>query len=66
MLNTLGKKHPKWHLPKLFFDLISLMNPKARNKLNKLFSDECYSSEKLESIGFKATRTLKDINETNF
>ena len=35
-------------------------------KVNKLFEDDYYSSEKIQSIGFKPQRSLKEMNETSF
>ena len=32
----------------------------------KLLGDECYSSKKLEALGFIAQRTLKEMNESDF
>ena len=46
--------------------MASLINPRIKYKLNKLLGDECYSSAKLEVLGFKAKKTLKDMNETSF
>ena len=66
MCNVLGKSIPKWSVPKFLFDMISLINPRIKYKLNKLLGDECYSSAKLEELGFKAQKTLKDMNETDF
>ena len=66
MCNVLGKSIPKWSIPKSLFDMASLINPRIKYKLNKLFGDECYSSAKLEVLGFKAKKTLKDMNETSF
>jgi len=66
MCRALGKSIPKWSVPKFLFDMISFINPRIKYKLNKLLGDECYSSVKLETLGFKAKKTLKDINETNF
>ena len=37
-----------------------------RKLLIKLLSDGCYSSAKLEALGFKVQKTLKDMNETDF
>ena len=54
----------KWSVPKLFFDIASFIVPGARYKIDKLLDDECYSSEKLQSIGFKARFSLREINET--
>ena len=36
------------------------------NKVYKLLGDECYSSEKLQSIGFSPKKSLKDMNETSY
>jgi UDP-glucose 4-epimerase len=66
MCSALGKSIPKWSVPKFLFDMISLINPRIKYKLNKLLGDECYSSAKLEKLGFKAKKTLRDINETDF
>jgi nucleoside-diphosphate-sugar epimerase len=66
MCSALDKSIPKWSVPKILFDMISLANPRIKYKLNKLLGDECYSSSKLEALGFKAKKTLKDMNETSF
>lgn len=61
-----GKSVPKWRVPKILFDIASLINPSIKYKLNKLFSNEFFSSTKLEELGFKAKKSLKNINETDF
>ena len=66
MCSELGKPIPKWSVPKIFFDMASLINPRIRYKLNKLLGDKCYSSSKLESLGFKAKKSLKHMNETDY
>ena len=66
MCSALDKSIPKWRVPKILFDMASLVNPRIKYKLNKLLGDECYSSAKLEALGFKAKKTLKDMNETSF
>ena len=66
MCSALDKSIPKWSIPKFLFDMASLINPRIKYKLNKLLGDECYSSTKLEALGFKAQKTLKDMNETDF
>jgi nucleoside-diphosphate-sugar epimerase len=66
MCGVAGKSIPKWSVPKFLFDMASLINPRIKYKLNKLLGDECYSSTKLEALGFKAQKTLKDMNETDF
>ena len=61
-----GKSIPGWSVPKIFFDLISIVSPSLKYKINKLLGDECYSSKKLEALGFSAKKTLREMNETNF
>ena len=64
--NIAGKSVPKWSVPKFLFNLIALTSPKIKYKVDKLLGDECYSSGKLEALGFKSQRTLKEMNETSF
>ena len=66
MCGVTGKLIPKWSVPKTLFDLASLASPRIKYKINKLLGDECYSSAKLEALGFKAKKSLKDMNETDF
>ena len=60
MCHLLGKSVPWWKVPKFLFEFLALVHPRIRYKVCKLFGDEYYSSEKLRSLGFRATRTLKD------
>ena len=66
MCSVLGKDVPQWYMPKFFINLGAMMNMRIRHKVDKLMGDECYSSEKLQAIGFNAQRLLKDMNETAF
>jgi len=66
MCSVVGRSMPNWSVPKILFDVASLLNPRIKYKLNKLLGDECYSSAKLEALGFKAKKSLKDMNETDF
>ena len=66
MCNVLGKSIPKWSVPKVLFDMTSLINSRIKYKVDKLLGDECYSSAKLEVLGFEAQKTLRDMNETDF
>jgi UDP-glucose 4-epimerase len=66
MCSVTGKLIPKWSVPKTLFYLASLASPRIKYKVNKLLGDECYSSVKLEELGFKAKKSLKDMNETDF
>lgn len=61
-----GKRIPKWYVPKIAFDIVGLLSPNIKYKIKKLLDDECYSSAKLESIGFKANKSLKNIDETDY
>ena len=66
MCEITGKLIPKWSVPKTLFDIAGLVSPRIKYTINKLLGDECYSSVKLEGLGFKAQKTLKDMNETDF
>ena len=66
MCNLLGKSIPKWSVPKSLLCMGSLINPRIKYQLKKLLGDEWYSSSKLEALGFKAKKSLKDMNETDF
>jgi len=66
LCDVTGKSIPKWSMPKTLFEIFSLVSPSARYKINKLLGDECYSSAKLEALGFRAKKFLKDMNETDF
>lgn len=66
MCNSVGKSVPKWSVPKVLFDMVSLLSPGIKYKVGKLLADEHYSSKKLEALGFKAKKSLKDLNETDF
>jgi UDP-glucose 4-epimerase len=66
MCGVVGKPIPKWSVPKSLFNIASLASPHIKYKINKLLGDECYSSAKLEALGFKAKKSLKDMNETDF
>ena len=66
MCSALEKKVPSWYMPKFLFNIASLISPRINYKINKLLGDECYSSAKLEALGFQAKKSLRDINETDF
>ena len=66
MCNIAGRPVPKWSVPIFLFNMIAIISLKIRYKVDKLLGDECYSSKGLEALGFKAQRTLKEMNETDF
>ena len=66
MCTVIGKPSPRWSVPKFLLKLASILSFPRRNALAKILGDECYSSKKLRSIGFKAQRSLGEMNETYF
>ena len=66
MREVIGKSSIKWSIPKILFDLASLISPQIKYKVNKLLGDEFYPSHKIEALGFKPKKSLKDMNETDF
>ena len=66
MCKLLGRSIPKWYVPKFIFNFSAFFSLSIRQKVNKLFEDDYYSSEKIQSIGFKPQRSLKEMNETSF
>ena len=64
MCTLSGREIPKWYLPKVVFNFAAFFSLDIRRKVNKLFEDDYYSSEKIQSIGFKPQRSLKEMNET--
>jgi UDP-glucose 4-epimerase len=64
--HTYGKRFTRFRVPKILFNIVSLISPSIKYKIDKLFGDECYTSEKLKRLGFKTEKLLKDINETSF
>ena len=66
MCTVRGKVIPKWSVPKILLELLSLANTRIKYMIIKLLGNKCYSSAKLEALGFKAKKTLKDMNETDF
>jgi UDP-glucose 4-epimerase len=47
-------------------DIYNAMCNVLGKSIPKLLGDECYSSKKLEKLGFKAQKILRDMNETDF
>ena len=64
MCSGVGKSIPKWSVPKLLFDIATLINPNIKYKIDKLLGNECYSSVKLEKLGFSPQRKLSEMNDT--
>ena len=66
MCGVLNKSIPRWGMPRLLFDVIALMNSSIHSKVNKLLEDECYSSDKLRDLGFRARLSISEINKKSF
>ena len=66
MCELLGRSIPKWYVPKFIFNFVAFFSLSLMQKVNKLFEDDYYSSKKIQSIGFKPQRSLKEMNETSF
>lgn len=66
MCQALGKSVYSWGVPLFLLNAIGLLNHGLRYKIDKLIGDECYSSEKLKSLGFKVEKNLSQMNETDF
>jgi len=66
MCYVLDKNIPNWSVPRLLFNAIARLSGGFKYKMDKLLGDECYSSKKLQSLGFKAQKELKQMNETDF
>ena len=59
---SVGKTVPQWSVPKIVFEGLSLLSPRIRYKVDKLLGDDYYSSDKLEKLGFRAKKSLKDFD----
>jgi len=66
MCYVLDKNIPNWSVPRLLFNVIARLSSGFKYKIDKLLGDECYSSKKLQSLGFKAQKQLRQMNETDF
>jgi len=66
MCKLADKSIPKWVVPKALFKIIATISPSMKYKVNKLLGDECYSSEKLQALGFSPQLSIRDMNETSF
>ena len=64
MHTVLGKHTPRWSVPKVAFNLLAIVNPRLKSNVKRLFGDECYSSEKLQLLGFEPKLSIENMNET--
>ena len=63
---SMGRAPRSWSVPKWVFNFAGAMSSKVRFKLDKLLGDECYSSAKLEALGFKAEKGLMDLARSDY
>jgi len=63
---SVGRTPYQWSVPKFVFDFVASLSPKIRYKFDKLMGDECYSSAKLDELGFKAKKTLIDLSKSDY
>lgn len=66
LLMTLKKRKRNWTIPLTSIKLLSYLSASFKYKINKLISDEYYSSKKLRDLGFNPKLKLHDINEKIF
>jgi len=64
--HSVGRAPRGWSVPKWVFDLAGAMSSRVRFKLGKLLGDECYSSAKLEALGFRAEKGLMDLAHSDY
>ena len=64
--HSVGRAPRAWSVPKWLFDLAGVVSSRVRFKLDKLLGDECYSSAKLEALGFKAEKGLMDLARSDY
>ena len=64
MRKAIGKPEISWSIPRAIFKIISLISPAVKYKIDKLFDNQYYSSKKIEKLGYKARRTLKEMHKT--
>lgn len=66
LCHVLDRKESWIKIPLWFFKLIGFFYPRFGYKVNKLFSNEFYSSEKINILGFKPKFKLSDIFKKGF
>ena len=64
--HSVGVEPHGWYVPKWVFEIAGAMSARVHNKLDKLLSDECYSSAKLEALGFSANKGLIDLASSDY
>lgn len=62
LCQVVGRSVPRWGLPESIFQVIACLSPQMKYKINKLLGSEHYCGKKLEDLGFKASKSLLDID----
>jgi UDP-glucose 4-epimerase len=65
LLQLLGKTPPQWKLSMSLVQIL-LFLPPIKRRIRKLICNECYSSNKINKLGFEARYSLWDSNEKIF
>ena len=69
--DSIRKQNRKTHVTiqkqsAIVFEVLSLLSPRIRYKVDKLLGDEYYSSDKLEGMDFRAEKSLRDFDKSDF
>lgn len=62
----LGRKTPSWGVPYPFLKILRKLSPKLNKNIDKLLSDDRYSSRKINRLGFMPKRNLSEMNESYY
>tara|TARA_B100000963_G_C22551248_1_gene636881 strand:- start:270 stop:1175 length:906 start_codon:yes stop_codon:yes gene_type:complete len=66
LMQSQGKKIPNFSLPFFIFKIVSKFSTNLEYRINKLFDDQYFSSEKIQTLGFKAKMSLNQCDENLF
>ena len=66
LCTALNKRIFKIGIPMNLLKLVAFIIPGLSEKMNKMFANEFYSSEKIEKAGFIAQKKLININNSKY
>ena len=61
-----SKKYINFVVPKIIFNLLSILIYPKKDFFLRLKSEEIYPSKKLKNLGFNFSKNLYDINQSDF
>lgn len=64
--NLQNKKIPNFYIPISFLKVLKIFIPRSSFYLNKILEDDYYSSSKINRLGFYASKSLIDMNQSEF